>query len=317
MSNYEDLKAQAKQTIILNDKGLPLVMEAYPLVYLDELGIGATHTPHPAFKINDKVLPKIYLPAYIASVKGGRAYSLPNQEPAVNVNFDQAKQYCENNGAGFHLMTAAEWGLVHNLLTASGIHPRGNTAYGKSKLKAERFLESVGNNFPYVILRPTGVYGPREKDYFMMAKSISNHIDFAVGFQRQDITFVYVKDVVQAIFLTLDHGMNGRKYFLSDGNVYRSSDFSNLIRKALGNPWWIRITAPVWVLRIVTSIGELVARSTGRISALNHDKFNILRQRNWRCDIEPTMDELGYHPHYDLARGVAETIDWYKNEGWL
>ena len=51
MSNYEDLKAQAKQTIILNDKGLPLVMEAYPLVYLDELGIGATHTPHPAFKI--------------------------------------------------------------------------------------------------------------------------------------------------------------------------------------------------------------------------------------------------------------------------
>ena len=60
-------------------------------------------------------------------------------------------------------------------------YPRPNTAYGKSKLKAERFLESVGNNFPYVILRPTGVYGPREKDYFMMAKSISNHIDFAVG----------------------------------------------------------------------------------------------------------------------------------------
>ena len=147
MSNYEDLKAQAKQTIILNDKGLPLVMEAYPLVYLDELGIGATHTPHPAFKINDKVLPKIYLPAYIASVKGGRAYSLPNQEPAVNVNFDQAKQYCENNGAGFHLMTAAEWGLVHNLLTASGIHPRGNTAYGKSHVHAyEKGVMSAGGN---------------------------------------------------------------------------------------------------------------------------------------------------------------------------
>ena len=147
MSNYEDLKAQAKQTIILNDNGLPLVMEAYPLVYLDELGIGATHTPHPAFKINDKVLPKIYLPAYIASVKGGRAYSLPNQEPAVNVNFDQAKQYCENNGAGFHLMTAAEWGLVHNLLTASGIHPRGNTAYGKSHVHAyEKGVMSAGGN---------------------------------------------------------------------------------------------------------------------------------------------------------------------------
>ncbi len=196
-------------------------------------------------------------------------------------------------------------------------YPRPNTAYGKSKLKAERFMDSIGNNFPYVILRPTGVYGPREKDYFMMAQSIKRHVDFAVGYRRQDITFVYVKDVVQAIFLALDRGMNGRKYFLSDGNVYTSSDFSNLVRHALGTPWVLRFTAPVWLLKVITDIGALTARATGKITALNRDKFNILRQRNWRCDIEPTADELGYHPHYDLDRGVAETIAWYKEEEWL
>lgn len=196
-------------------------------------------------------------------------------------------------------------------------YPRPNTAYGKSKLKAEHFIEQVGNNFPYVILRPTGVYGPREKDYFLMAQSIKQHVDFAVGFRRQDITFVYVKDLVQVIFLTLNHGMNGRKYFVSDGNVYNSSHFSTLIRHALGNPWCLRITAPVWVLRLVTTAAELLSRVTGKVIALNRDKFNILRQRNWRCDVEPTMDELGYHPHYDLERGVAETIQWYRAEGWL
>ena len=62
--------------------------------------------------------------------------------------------------------------------------PQPNTAYGKSKLAAERFLDSIGNDFPYVILRPTGVYGPHEKDYFLMVKSIKNHIDFSVGFQQ-------------------------------------------------------------------------------------------------------------------------------------
>lgn len=196
-------------------------------------------------------------------------------------------------------------------------YPRPNTAYGKSKLSAEQFIDSVGNNFPYVILRPTGVYGPRETDYFLVAKSVKKHVDFAVGFGRQDITFVYVKDLVQVVFLALNHGMNGRKYFVSDGNVYRSSDFSNLVRKALGSPWWIRITAPVWVLKIVTAVGEMRARSTGRISALNRDKYHILKQRNWRCDIEPTVDELGYHPHYDLKHGVDETIAWYKENGWL
>lgn len=40
----------------------------------------------------------------------------------------------------------------------------------------------------------------------MMAKSIKGHTDFAVGFQQQDITFVYVKDVVAAVFLALTRG---------------------------------------------------------------------------------------------------------------
>lgn len=196
-------------------------------------------------------------------------------------------------------------------------YPRPNTAYGKSKLEAERYLDSVGNDFPYVVMRPTGVYGPREKDYFLMAKSIRQHLDFAVGFRRQDITFIYVQDVVQAIFLSLDHGMSGRKYFLSDGNVYQSTTFSNYIRKELGSPWWIRILAPVWVLRAVTFICEYIGRLTGHVTALNNDKYNILRQRNWRCDIEPAVDELGFHPQYDLKRGTHLTIEWYKENHWL
>ena len=195
--------------------------------------------------------------------------------------------------------------------------PRPNTAYGKSKLEAERYLDSIGNDFPYIILRPTGVYGPRERDYFLMAESIKKHIDFAVGFKQQDITFVYVLDVVQAVFLALDRGMSGRKYFLSDGEVYRSTDFSDLLKKEMGVKWMLRIVAPVWVLRVVTYFGEKISHITKKPIALNNDKYNILKQRNWRCDIEPAMDELGYHPHYKLKDGVQRAVKWYKENGWL
>ena len=68
--------------------------------------------------------------------------------------------------------------------------PKPNTEYGKSKLEAEQFL--LQTSLPVVILRPTGVYGPRERDYYIMAKSIKAHTDFAVGYKPQDITFVYV-----------------------------------------------------------------------------------------------------------------------------
>ena len=204
-------------------------------------------------------------------------------------------------------------------------HPQPNTAYGQSKLEAERWLSlqneklEIRNEklFPYVILRPTGVYGPRERDYFMMAKSIKAHSDFAVGYRQQDITFVYVSDVVQAVFLAMEKGETGRAYFLSDGEVYQSSTFSNLIRKELGNPWWIRITAPIWVLRIVTFCGEYVGRLTGKVTALNNDKYHILRQRNWRCDIEPACRELGYEPKVKLEEGVRRSIKWYKENKWL
>ena len=195
--------------------------------------------------------------------------------------------------------------------------PQPNTEYGRSKLAAEHCLETLAKRLPYIILRPTGVYGPREKDYFIMAKSIKQHSDFAVGYKRQDITFVYVEDVVQAVFLALEKGENGRKYFLSDGEVYQSATFSNLIHEALGRPWWIRITAPVWVLRIVTFLGEYIGRITGTVTALNNDKYNILKQRNWRCDIQPAIDELGYQPKVQLEEGVKKTIQWYRDHKWL
>ena len=138
-----------------------------------------------------------------------------------------------------------------------------------------------------------------------------------MGYKRQDITFVYVSDVVQAVFLALEKGQTGRKYFLSDGEVYQSTTFSDLIHEELGRPWWIRITAPVWVLRVVTFCGEYIGRLTGKVTALNNDKYHILRQRNWRCDIEPAKKELGYEPKVQLKEGVHRAISWYLENKWL
>ena len=196
--------------------------------------------------------------------------------------------------------------------------PLPNTAYGESKLQAEKALkEMTEGKIPTIILRPTGVYGPREKDYFLMAKSIKGHVDFSVGWKQQDITFVYVRDVVQAVYLAFTKGTSGKAYFLSDGEVYQSSAFSDLIIREMGYPWCLRVKAPLWVLRVATFFGEWLGRLTGKVTALNNDKYHILSQRNWRCDITPARRELGYDPQWQLERGVKETINWYQQEGWL
>ena len=196
--------------------------------------------------------------------------------------------------------------------------PQPNTHYGKSKLQAEQWLKA-NCTMPYVILRPTGVYGPRETDYFLMAQSIKQHVDFAAGFKPQDITFVYVRDVVQAVFKAIEHRdtCTGKAYFLSDGEVYSSRTFSDLIQRELGVRFLLRLKAPLWLLRIITIVGDKWGKMTGKVTALNNDKYHILRQRNWKCDITPAQKDFDFRPEWQLERGVKEAMAWYKENKWL
>ena len=195
--------------------------------------------------------------------------------------------------------------------------PCPDTAYGRSKLEAERRLAALLPQLPTVVLRPTGVYGPRERDYFMMAQSVARGVDFTVGYRPQEITFIYVTDLVEAVMLALDHGQPGRAYFLTDGQVYAISSFSELLQKELGRRHVVRLKAPVWLLWGVCAIAGTGARLLGRTTTLNLDKFHILKQRNWKCDIGPARRELGYTPRVMLPEGVRRAITWYKREKWL
>lgn len=197
--------------------------------------------------------------------------------------------------------------------------PRPNTAYGESKLAAENWLRAQAD-VPWVILRPTGVYGPRERDYFLMAQSIQQHVDFAVGYQPQEITFVYMMDVVQAAFLACERpecDVLHHAYFLSDGNSYNSRAFSDLLQKEIGTRFVLHIKAPLWFLRLICTVNGTVCRWMGKLTTLNMDKYHILAQRNWNCDIEPARRELGYEPRWNLEDGVRESVKWYKQAGWL
>lgn len=207
-------------------------------------------------------------------------------------------------------------GQLHYAPILDTDRPQPNTAYGRSKWEAEQGLAHI-NGLDYVILRPTGVYGPRERDYFLMAKSIARHVDFAVGFRPQEITFIYVRDFVQAALAALTRGEKGRAYFLTDGRVYTSRAFSDLLQQHLGVRRCLHITAPLWFLRAVSAVAGRVAAWMGRTSTLNPDKYQIMKQRNWQCDISAARRDLDYRPEYPLERGVAESVAWYKQAKWI
>lgn len=53
------------------------------------------------------------------------------------------------------------------------------------------------------------------------------------------------------------------------------------------------------------------------MTVLNHDKYNILSQRNWMCNIRPAREQLGFEPRVKLREGATQTVSWYKENGWI
>ena len=183
-----------------------------------------------------------------------------------------------------------------------------DTLYGKSKLLAESYVRQQ-DSFPYVILRPTGVYGPGDKDYLMEIKSIRSGFDFAAGLKPQYITFIYVKDLAEVTFRALENeSVRNRAYFVADGDVYTDTQFARLIQDILQKKYMLRMRIPLWMVYVVCLCSEWMGRLTGQAKTLNTDKYKILKQRNWTCDTEPLRKELGFVPAYDLRKGLEETI---------
>lgn len=194
--------------------------------------------------------------------------------------------------------------------------PNPNTAYGESKIKAERFLEEKAA-FSYIIMRPTGVYGPREKDYFLMLKTVKSGLDVGAGFKSQHLTFIYVKDLVDAVYLALESSVRNKGYFVADGDVYTDKEYTALVKKVLEKKYVLSLKVPLSVLKVISVISEEISKFTKKTSTLNRDKYKIMKQRNWECDITPLVQDLGFSPKYNLERGLRESVEWYKKNHWL
>lgn len=136
MANFDLVNLALKATcpgneIILDDKGLPSVMVRIPKFKIKDVIDGGSDSTHPAFIVNGIEVPEIYISKFQNVIHNGRAYSLPGEDPTVNVNFDTARQACEAKGPGWHLMTNAEWAAIALWCRKNNLMPKGNNNYGK------------------------------------------------------------------------------------------------------------------------------------------------------------------------------------------
>lgn len=130
-----------RQTVLYDDLGNPSVMNIIPIFRYEDLGYTADMGTGVAtcFDVGTGTnKSEIFIGAFQSSLVGSRAVSLPRTDQATSVNFDTAKTYCANKGAGWHLMTMHEWAAISLWCMANGFEPRGNTNYGRAH---DRYVE--------------------------------------------------------------------------------------------------------------------------------------------------------------------------------
>lgn len=192
--------------------------------------------------------------------------------------------------------------------------PQPVTAYGQSKLLAEDGLKLI-NNLNCTILRPTAVYGPRDKDIFIIFKQFAKGLEPYIGKSAQKLSFIYVKDLAQATVKALYTGKQ-KAYNLSDGNFYDRYELADITKHIL-RVKTVKFHLPVNFVKLIATFAEIIGYLRGQSPVISNEKLKELTAINWFCNIDEAKHDMGFYPRYDLEAGVNETISWYKANQWL
>ncbi len=136
-----------RNTVMYDDQGNPSVMVVMLLMTEADLLAGGRNMPHPAFIVNGVTRPLIYISKYQNIFTGSgttlRALSLKHRDPGQSITFDNALLACRQKGAGWHLMTNAEWAAIALWCKRQGFWPRGNNSFGRDhSITSERGIPS-------------------------------------------------------------------------------------------------------------------------------------------------------------------------------
>lgn len=191
------------------------------------------------------------------------------------------------------------------------------TDYGKSKLMGEKAVLAYKDKLPITIIRPPGIYGPRDTEIFIFFKLIKNHIKPLFGFRENYLSLVYVKDLVEGICLAAESEKAvGQIYYIANEKPNSFFDAEDFIQKAL-NVKTITIRIPICLFIFSAFLSQLLSSIKGKASSFNPQKAREISAQYWICDVSKAKEELGFNSKYTLEQGAIETVNWYKQNGWL
>ncbi|MBN2424297.1 MAG: NAD(P)-dependent oxidoreductase [Calditrichaceae bacterium] len=195
--------------------------------------------------------------------------------------------------------------------------PHPLTPYGKSKLASEEYLKKYRDKLPITLVRPPSVYGPRDMDILNFMRIVKKGVIPNLGLNDKYLSLIYVKDLVEGMIVAAESANSiGKAYFLTNPQPYSWEEFAVTVLKTI-NKKGIRIYIPPFMAKGLSVLTDLYSDITDSASIFNREKFREMMQEFWVCSPKRAKQDLNFEAKTPLDKGIAETIGWYVEQGWL
>lgn len=192
------------------------------------------------------------------------------------------------------------------------------TSYGRSKLEAEKVAKGFAKDLPVTILRPTGIYGPRDQEIFEVFRSVKRGVLPLTGDGNSKLTLVYGPDAARACIAAIDADVpSGSAYFVTDGKVYGQREMMEEVERAVGKRALLRVGMPLGMIKAAAHVVEAYGKAKGKAVMLTREKANMLTYPYWVCSNDDAKRALHWTPEVGWPEGANRTARWYTENGWM
>lgn len=194
--------------------------------------------------------------------------------------------------------------------------------YGQSKRAGELEALKFSDRIPISIVRPPLVYGPKDKGVFLVIQSVSRGLAPIVSGRGEGghkyYSAVHSEDLVRGIIAAGQEVStpSGEIFYITGDGTFRYEELIDAMAQALGKrPFRFRV--PPALVKVAAASAEIVGRLTGKSFPLNRDKLGEILPDYWLCSSDKAKTQLGFKPTVGLVEGMAGTVRWYRERGWL
>ncbi len=187
--------------------------------------------------------------------------------------------------------------------------------YAESKQKVEKIARQYSSGLPITIVRPSGVYGPRDPGFSAAFKAARLRIQATIGFKTGYTGMVYAPDLVEGMVVAArDNYTAGKTYFLSNPVNYTIKEVGKTIGKAVGKPFGISIPIPIFIMQLAAIFAELMYLFTRQKPQPTRDKVRDLAQRFWLCSAKKAEKDFGWVAKTSFLEGAKLTNQYMLEE---